>query len=177
MLVGIDGLINAGRKRLLSHDPTRPDRPVHPWVAAAAAGPRFGGGLGPQTLPDCIEFVQHAEELGFDSYWANDHPTRTGDPWTVLTALAATTKRIRLGSLVSCVYYRNPVVLARQAADVDRLSRGRLVLGLGIGDDAREFEQLGLPFPPSVERHEALEESIEIVTRLWGGQPVDYRGK
>jgi alkanesulfonate monooxygenase SsuD/methylene tetrahydromethanopterin reductase-like flavin-dependent oxidoreductase (luciferase family) len=146
-------------------------------VAAAAAGPRFGVGLGPQTLPDCIEFVQLAEELGFDSYWANDHPTRTGDPWTVLTALAATTTRIRLGSLVSCVYYRNPVVLARQAADVDRLSQGRLVLGLGIGDDVKEFEQLGVPFPSPVQRHEALEETIHIVTRLWSDSPVTYRGK
>ncbi len=162
---------------MLSHDPTRPDRPIHPWVAAAAAGPRFGVGLGPQTLPDCIDFVQLAEELGFDSYWANDHPTRTADPWNVLTALAATTKRIRLGSLVSCVYYRNPVVLARQAADVDRLSQGRLVLGIGIGDDAREFEQLGVRFPSPAERHEALGESIEIVTRLWGDSPVSYRGK
>jgi len=161
----------------LSNNPTMPVREVHPWVAAAAAGPRFGVGLGPQTLPECIEFVQLAEDLGFDSYWANDHPTRTADPWNVLTALAATTKRIRLGSLVSCVYYRNPVVLARQAADVDRLSQGRLVLGIGIGDDAREFEQLGLPFPSPAERHEALGESIEIVTRLWGDSPLTYRGK
>ncbi len=154
-----------------------PVRPEHPWVAAAGAGPRFGVGLGPQTLPDCIEFVQLAEELGFDSYWANDHPTRTADPWTVLTALAATTKKIRLGSLVSCVYYRNPVALARQAADVDRLSEGRLVLGLGIGDDTREFEQLGVPFPPPAQRHEALAESIEIITSLWSDPPVTYRGK
>ena len=153
-----------------------PVREVHPWVAAATAGPRFGVGLGPQTLPECIEFVQLAEELGFDSYWANDHPTRTADPWNVLTALAATTKRIRLGSLVSCVYYRNPVVLARQAADVDRLSQGRLVLGLGIGDDAREFDQLGLRFPSVAERHEALGESIEIVNGLWGESPLTYRG-
>jgi len=161
----------------LRNETARPVRPVHPWVAAATAGPRFGVGLGPQTLPDCIEFVQLAEELGFDSYWANDHPTRTADPWNVLTALAATTKTIRLGSLVSCVYYRNPVVLARQAADVDRLSQGRLVLGVGIGDDDREFEQLGLPFPSPAERHEALGETIEIVTRLWGDSPVTYRGK
>jgi alkanesulfonate monooxygenase SsuD/methylene tetrahydromethanopterin reductase-like flavin-dependent oxidoreductase (luciferase family) len=161
----------------LIDDPTKPARAAHPWVAAAAAGPRFGIGLGPQTLPECVEFVQLAEELGFDSYWANDHPTRTGDPWTVLAALAATTKKIRLGSLVSCVYYRNPVVLARQAADVDRLSQGRLVLGLGIGDDAREFEQLGVPFPPPVERHEALAESMEIIIRLWSESPVTYRGK
>src|SRR5258708_25147707 len=163
MLVGIDGLINAGRKRLLSHDPTRPERPIHPWVAAAAAGPRFGVGLGPQTLPDCIEFVRLAEELGFDSYWANDHPTRTADPWNVLTALAATTKRIRLGSLVSCVYYRNPVVLARQAADVDRLSGGRLVLGIGIGDDAREFEHVGVRIPSPPYPHAPLRTAHDIV--------------
>src|SRR5260370_28384796 len=103
MAVRGDGLIVAGRKRRYLSDPTMPVRPEHPWVAAAGAGPRFGGGLGPQTLPDCIEFVQLAEELGFDSYWANDHPTRTADPWTVLTALAATTHKIRLGSFGGCV--------------------------------------------------------------------------
>src|SRR5260370_25239555 len=126
MLVGIDGLINAGRKRLLSHDPTRPDRPIHPWVAAAAAGPRFGVGLGPQTLPDCIDFVQVAEHLGFDSYCANHHPTQTAAPWKVLTPLPATTKRIRLVSLVSSVCYHIPVLLGRQPAPVDRLSPRRL---------------------------------------------------
>src|SRR5260370_7580135 len=124
MLVGIDGLINAGRKRLLSHDPTRPDRPIHPWVAAAAAGPRFGVGLGPQTLPDCIDFVQVAEELGFDSYWANDRPTRTADPWNVLTALAATTKRIRLGSLSRSLHSPNPTLLTRQPPNVAPLPHG-----------------------------------------------------
>src|SRR5260370_14405979 len=64
-----------------------------------------------------------------------------------------------------------------QAADVDRLSEGRLVLGLGIGDDTREFEQLGVPFPPPAQRHEALAESIEIITSLWSDPPVTYRGK
>src|SRR5258708_15887892 len=57
------------------------------------------------------------------------------------------------------------------------MSQGRLVLGIGIGDDAREFEQLGVRFPSPAERHEALGESIEIVTRLWGDSPVSYRGK
>src|SRR5260370_38755472 len=64
-----------------------------------------------------------------------------------------------------------------QAADCNRLSEGSLVLGLGIGDDTREFEQLGVPFPPPAQRHEALAESIEIITSLWSDPPVTYRGK
>jgi alkanesulfonate monooxygenase SsuD/methylene tetrahydromethanopterin reductase-like flavin-dependent oxidoreductase (luciferase family) len=71
------------------------------------------------------------------------------DCWTALTALAATTTTLRLGSLVSCVYYRPPALLARMAADVDRISAGRLVLGVGIGDADWEFRRLGIPFPPA----------------------------
>src|SRR5260370_7515524 len=137
----------------------------------------WGVGPGPRTWRGLLNSIRHVEERGFVSSRNNTARRPAGDPWNVLTALAATTKRIRLGSLVSCVYYRNPVVLARQAADVDRLSQGRLVLGIGIGDDAREFEQLGVRFPSPAERHEALGESIEIVTRLWGDSPVSYRGK
>jgi alkanesulfonate monooxygenase SsuD/methylene tetrahydromethanopterin reductase-like flavin-dependent oxidoreductase (luciferase family) len=99
------------------------------------------------------------------------------DCWTLLTALAMATKKIRLISLVSCIYYRHPALLARQAADVDRVSNGRLVLGIGIGDDTPEFAQLCLPFPPMRERQEALEETIQIVHGLWNSAPFTYRGK
>jgi len=84
---------------------------------------------------------------------------------------------VRLGSLVSCVYYRPPALLARIAADVDRLSGGRLVLGLGVGDWPDEFRQLGMAYPSLAERQEALAEAIETVLGLWGDEPFTYDGK
>jgi alkanesulfonate monooxygenase SsuD/methylene tetrahydromethanopterin reductase-like flavin-dependent oxidoreductase (luciferase family) len=108
------------------------------------------------------------EALGFDSHWLPDHPAFLFDCWGILAALAVSTTRIRIGPLVSCVGYRSPVQLARQAADVDRLSGGRLILGLGNGWFTTEFAQLGLPFLPPRERARMLAETVEIVHGLWG---------
>ena len=121
------------------------------------------------------DFAVRAEELGFDAYWANDHPLRSMDCWTQLAALATVTTRLRLIALVSCVYYRSPALIARQAADVDRISGGRLVLGLGTGDDAAEFGQLGLRFPAAPERLAALAEAAGIIRGMWAG-PVTHAG-
>src|ERR1019366_3545420 len=77
---------------------------------------------------------------------------------------------------VSGICYRNPVLLARMAADVDRASHGRLVLGLGIGDDPGEFEKLGIPFPGTRERQAMLEETIQIVQGLWRGETLTFQG-
>jgi alkanesulfonate monooxygenase SsuD/methylene tetrahydromethanopterin reductase-like flavin-dependent oxidoreductase (luciferase family) len=153
-------------------------RPAHPWVAEGRDRVRFaivGNGL--PAWEDTVEFVQRAEHLGFDAYWANDHPTRSMDCWTYLTALAGVTERIRLISLVSCIYYRSPISLARQAADVDRVSGGRLVLGLGIGDDVDEFRMLGLTLPPTKQRQEALAEYVAIVRGIWDQPPFSFRGE
>lgn len=155
-----------------------PDGTVHPWVAEAEKRIRFavvGNGL--LDWVATVAFVRLVEELGFDAYWANDHPTRSMDCWTMLTALAGVTQRLRLISLVSCVYYRSPVLLARQAADVDRVSGGRLVLGLGIGDDEPEFRQLGLPYPRLPERQQLLEETVQVVRGLWSGEPFSFEGR
>jgi alkanesulfonate monooxygenase SsuD/methylene tetrahydromethanopterin reductase-like flavin-dependent oxidoreductase (luciferase family) len=136
--------------------------PVHPWVAESRRSVRFSVvGTFLNGWPQLRDFVLRAEDLGFAAYWANDHPGRSMDCWSVLTALAMVTTRIRLISLVSCVYYRPPALLARQAADVDILSGGRLVLGLGAGDDANEFGQLGLAFPPAGARQQKLAETLE----------------
>lgn len=121
--------------------------------------------------------AQAAEGMGFDSVWVADHPTRLADCWTVLSVLASKTTTLRLGSLVSCVSYRHPVLLARIALDVARLSNGRLVLGLGIGDGLEEFKALGLPSLPVRQRQERLEETIQVVRTLWPGQPVSFEGK
>ena len=152
---------------------------IHPWVVEGFQKVRAGVCL----LDPCVDWkqyynaVQAVEELGFDSLWVTDHPMIAADCWTTLTALAITTRSVRLGSLVSCVAYRNPLLLARIAADVDRLSGGRLVLGLGIGNDPSEFTQLGLPFHRTRERQERLEEAIQVIRGVWGTTPFTYQGK
>lgn len=156
-----------------------PGWPVHHWVAEGRRGIRFGifGGPGPDWSA-AVEWVKMVEELGFDSYWVGDHPVGFPfDCFTRLAAAAAATKRIRLGTLVACAAYRHPVMLARQVADVDRLSGGRVVLGLGIGDAPREFAQLGLRYGSVRERQEMLEEVLQVVPGLWGERPLTFPGK
>src|SRR4030081_2000720 len=86
----------------------------HTWVANGQGSVRFGIVGGPMgDWPILRDFVQMVEGLGFDSYWRPDHPLLTPDCWTMLAAVAASTQRLRLGSMVSCVFYRNPVLLAR----------------------------------------------------------------
>jgi alkanesulfonate monooxygenase SsuD/methylene tetrahydromethanopterin reductase-like flavin-dependent oxidoreductase (luciferase family) len=155
---------------------------THPWVAEGQHTVRFGvctgslkGGVG--DWPAYQAFVQRVEALGFDSVWKPDHPMAWLDCWTVLAALAVTTTRIRLGSFVSCVAFRQPSLLARMSADVDRMSAGRLVLGLGIGDVLPEFEQLGLQVPSTRERQHALEETIRIVRGVADQAPFTYHGQ
>ena len=150
-------------------------RPIHPWVAARQNRIRFGIAFGPRRdWPETRAFVQLVEALGFDSYWTMDHPISGFDAWSSLSALAAVTERLRLGPLVSCVFYRSPAMLARLAADVDRVSGGRLVLGLGGGNHAREFAKLGLPFPSTTERLAAVAETVHIVRGLWGEEPFTF---
>jgi alkanesulfonate monooxygenase SsuD/methylene tetrahydromethanopterin reductase-like flavin-dependent oxidoreductase (luciferase family) len=118
-----------------------------------------------------------AEELGFDAFFVGDHPAWALDPWLHLAALAVTSERIGLGVNVCCALYRHPVLTARLAADLDNLSNGRLILGLGNGWDANEFANLGLPFLPARDRQAALAEAIEIIGGVWGEQPFSYEGK
>src|SRR5437870_6749879 len=135
--------------------------PPHLWVAEAKSGVRFGVYGGGGDLAAALDWAQTAEALGFDSCWVADHPVGFKfDCWTRLAALAGATRRVRLGPLVNCVYYRHAAILARQAADVDVASGGRLVLGLGIGDARPEFAQLGLVFPPVASRPLVLEETL-----------------
>jgi alkanesulfonate monooxygenase SsuD/methylene tetrahydromethanopterin reductase-like flavin-dependent oxidoreductase (luciferase family) len=150
---------------------------THPWVAEAERRVRFGV-FGLHAEPaHAVAWAQRVESLGFDSIWVPDHPTLgRRDGWLQLAVRAGATSRIRLGTLVSCVYYRHPVVLARQAADVDALSQGRLVLGLGIGDVPEEFAHLGLPYPPTSQRQAALEEAVRIAVPLLAGQSASLEG-
>jgi alkanesulfonate monooxygenase SsuD/methylene tetrahydromethanopterin reductase-like flavin-dependent oxidoreductase (luciferase family) len=144
---------------------------AHPWVTAAANGVRFslaGGPVG--NWPSLVNFVQRAEALGFDAFFAFDHPIRIAGCWTTLAGLAALTRHIRLGTLVNCVAYRSPAELARMAADVDRMSQGRLILGIGVGFEESEFTRLGVRMPSVKERLQTLEDTLAAIERYWSGE-------
>jgi alkanesulfonate monooxygenase SsuD/methylene tetrahydromethanopterin reductase-like flavin-dependent oxidoreductase (luciferase family) len=150
----------------------------HPWVTSAQHETRFGIGGGPFAGEWSVlrEFVQMVEELGFDSYWRPDHPVFGPDGWMTLAAVAASTQRLRLGTTVSCIFHRHPVLLARIVADLDRISDGRAVLGLGGGNLEPEFRALGLAYPPLRQRQAALAEALQIVPPLLRGDTVNYEG-
>jgi alkanesulfonate monooxygenase SsuD/methylene tetrahydromethanopterin reductase-like flavin-dependent oxidoreductase (luciferase family) len=147
---------------------------THPWVEAGRGAPRIAVHGGPYTdWPRFVDFIQRTESLGFDAYWMHDHPWRNPGCWTTLASLASITRSIRLGSLVNCVLYRSAVEVARAAADVDRMSSGRVILGLGAGDSEEESRLLGIAMPPAPERVRAVRETIQSVKTLWGeGHPA-----
>jgi alkanesulfonate monooxygenase SsuD/methylene tetrahydromethanopterin reductase-like flavin-dependent oxidoreductase (luciferase family) len=154
----------------------------HHWVREFHD--RVGWGLQAFALPHDVDPAPRvmaagrmADALGFDAFFLGDHPAYAPEVWLHLGALAVQTSRVRLGSVVLCAGYRPPVLTARLAADLDHLSGGRAILGLGHGWNATEFAQLGLPFPPVAERQAALAESIEIIRGVWGPEPFSYRGQ
>lgn len=150
---------------------------AHPWVTGHSDRIGFGIQMAPSgDWSKVKEIAQAAEELGFDSLWMPDHPLLGWDSWTMLAGIAEATKRIRIGTMVSCVYYRKPVQLARVVADVDLISGGRVVLGIGSGDMPWEFEQMGLPYPPPAERAAVLEEALQVLPQLLRGEEVRFAG-
>jgi alkanesulfonate monooxygenase SsuD/methylene tetrahydromethanopterin reductase-like flavin-dependent oxidoreductase (luciferase family) len=148
---------------------------------------RFGLDVAQQRMPwdEVVSRVQFAEDLGFDGAWGFDHfrpmygegPGETFEGMTTLAALAGTTSRIRLGLLVSGVTYRHPSLFAAQAVTIDHASHGRLELSFGAAWFGDEHEQLGMPFPPTGERFDLLEDALEIATRLFSGEVVSYDGR
>jgi alkanesulfonate monooxygenase SsuD/methylene tetrahydromethanopterin reductase-like flavin-dependent oxidoreductase (luciferase family) len=153
----------------------------HSWVAEADRGLRWGVQLivpnEQDALPRLIEMGQLVEALGYDALFILDHPSVHADPWICLPGLATVTSRIRLGSAVNCAWYRHPAYLARLAADLDNLSRGRLILGLGSGWMESEFRAFGLPFLPIPERQRGLDDALTIIQGVWGPEPFSYAGK
>lgn len=134
---------------------------------------------------ELVRRVRFAEDLGFDGVWGFDHfqpmygegPGETFEGITTLAALAGVTSRIRLGLLVTGVTYRHPSVLAAQAVTIDHASHGRLELSLGAAWFDKEHHELGIPFPPTGQRFDLLEDALEICTRLFTGDVVDYDGR
>jgi alkanesulfonate monooxygenase SsuD/methylene tetrahydromethanopterin reductase-like flavin-dependent oxidoreductase (luciferase family) len=129
-------------------------------------------GLNVSAGEDPVGDAVRAEALGFDFVSAFDHlhgEAATYEPWTLLTAIAARTTRLKVATRVLAVPYRHPAVLAKMAETLDRLSGGRLILGLGGGHDDREFAAFGLPARSAPEKIEGLDEAVRVLRGLWGG--------
>jgi len=130
------------------------------------------------------ERAQLADRLGFDSLWLVDHMWSRGLPdldhleaWTVMSALAAVTERLRIGTLVLCNSYRNPALLAKMSASLDNVSNGRFVLGLGAGWMEEEYAAYGYPFPSPRVRVEQLEEALCIIKQMFTEPRASFQGK
>jgi alkanesulfonate monooxygenase SsuD/methylene tetrahydromethanopterin reductase-like flavin-dependent oxidoreductase (luciferase family) len=153
-------------------------RAQHPWVSDGQHRVRFAVyNFISGDWPEVLAYVHRLEAWGFDAYVRGDHPTWNTDCWTIFSALAVSTTRIRLGVLVASIHYRHPVLLARQVADVDRLSGGRLILGVGMGDDEAEYRQLGIPFEPVPQRQRQLEEAVQIVRGVLTNPAFTFSGE
>lgn len=154
----------------------------HPWVETYQS--RIGFAVqGGATLTDAnpTDVVMRAglltEAVGLDGYFIGDHPGNQPETFVHLAALARETSSIDLGSIVFCIYPRHPVMFARQIADLDRLSDGRALIGLGIGWNAPEFARLGMTLPPVPQRQHALEEYLHILAGVYGDHPFTYTGE
>ena len=141
-------------------------------------------GLGVSTAPgpgvDPVGEAVAAERHGFDLISAFDHlhgDAPTYEPWTLLTVIAGRTTRIRVATRVLAVPYRNPAVLAKMAETLDRLSGGRLILGLGGGYVDDEFRAFGLPELSMGDRIAALGEAIELIRGLWMEPELTFEGR
>jgi probable F420-dependent oxidoreductase len=133
--------------------------------------------------PELVSIARAAEEVGFDSIWVGDHLLYRGDgrpergpwdAWTLLSALAASTERVRLGPLVACAAFHPPGILARMAATLDEISGGRFVLGIGAGWNRTEFDAFGIAFDQRASR---FEEAFDLIRRLLAGERVTVHGR
>jgi alkanesulfonate monooxygenase SsuD/methylene tetrahydromethanopterin reductase-like flavin-dependent oxidoreductase (luciferase family) len=129
--------------------------------------------------PEYLAMAKAAEEVGFESVWIGDHllydaPERAPwEVWTLMSAVAAATERVRIGPLVACAGFHPPAVLAKMASTIDEISGGRFVLGLGSGWNRREFDAFGIPYDKRVSR---FEEAFAIIRPLLAGERVTLEG-
>ncbi len=147
--------------------------------------PQASGSLGGDTpaWKDILALARQAEEVGFDSLWVvdeyaireeNREVTGFWECWSLLSALAACTSRVNLGSLVTCNGYRHPALLAKIADTVDEISGGRVILGLGVGYNQQLNEDFGLPWD---KRYACFEEALTILQRLLHTGYIDFQGQ
>jgi probable F420-dependent oxidoreductase len=133
--------------------------------------------------PEYLDLALRAEEAGYDSVWVGDHliydlpdgSTRgPHEAWTTLAAIAAVTKRVEIGPLVAAASFHAPAMLAKQAATVDAISQGRLIVGLGAGWNRREFDAFGFPYDRRVSR---FEEALAIIVALLRTGRTTFHGQ
>ena len=133
--------------------------------------------------PEQLALARRIEDLGFDAVWVGDHllyrwpgvadARGPWECWTMLAAIAASTSRIALGPLVASTSFHAPAMLAKQAATVDEISGGRLILGLGAGWNQTEYEAFGFPFDHRIAR---FEEAFTIIRTLLREGAIDFDG-
>ncbi|MBV9323314.1 MAG: LLM class flavin-dependent oxidoreductase [Chloroflexi bacterium] len=140
------------------------------------------------SYAETLAMTQDAEKLGFDSSLLAEHyypsgpldqydvPRMSADAWMYLAGMARETDTIRLGTLVSPVTFRHPVVLAKMAATLDHLSDGRAELGIGAGWLEPEHTAYGFPFPAPARRADLLQEQLQVITGLWSQDPFSHAG-
>jgi alkanesulfonate monooxygenase SsuD/methylene tetrahydromethanopterin reductase-like flavin-dependent oxidoreductase (luciferase family) len=145
-------------------------------------------GINPTTINVSSEWwlqaARDAESAGFKGIWSWDHFTSRGrktDPvlecWTTLTAAAAVTSGLRVGSFINNVMNRHPAVLARMVATLWEQSGGRVELGIGVGGSGPELPSYGMELPEPAVRSAILEEAVTIIRLLWSGGPVNHDGR
>jgi F420-dependent oxidoreductase-like protein len=143
--------------------------------APASIGPIFG------------RIARDAEAAGVSSLWVMDHFFQIGmigppedemlEGYTALSFAAGQTSRIELGTLVTGVTYRHPGILTKIVTTLDVLSGGRAWLGIGAAWNEQEHRGLGIPYPPTRERFERLEETLQIALKMWAGDESPYAGR
>jgi alkanesulfonate monooxygenase SsuD/methylene tetrahydromethanopterin reductase-like flavin-dependent oxidoreductase (luciferase family) len=154
-----------------------------PTPAGSSALDRLPIGVSIRTIratPDWwLDSARRLDKAGYGGIWAWDHFVGKGDRtvpvvecWTVLSAAAAITRGVTVGSFVINVMNRHPAVLARMATTLQTISAGRLVLGIGIGGHPAEHRALGIAFPDAAERVARMEETIAVLRAIWSGGPV-----
>ncbi len=146
----------------------------------AIYAPIFGPYADPQAL---VNLACDAEQAGWDDFFIWDHismwwpgATPVGDPWITLSAIAIATQRVCIGPMVTPIPRRRPWKLARETVSLARLSKGRLVFGVGIGLGSQEYDNLGEK-TDLMERGAMLDEGLDVLMGLWSGEKFSYDGK
>ena len=141
-------------------------------------------GQGGYSYDDLRKVWTAAEDLGYDSAWLYDHFYALGNKndqclegWTTLAALASETKRLKIGTMVTSVSYRQPSLLAKMATTVDIISKGRMILGIGAGWYEEEYRAYGYEYPDQATRVRQLKEALIVIRKLWTEERATFKGK
>ena len=147
---------------------------MRPFQFAITAGSSLSGVTA--SGDDWIALARRAESLGYDALYVTDHLGKQLSPIPAMTAAAVVTEGLRVGSFVFANDFRHPLILAREAATLDVLSKGRLDLGMGAGWLTTDYRKLGMAYDPPKVRIDRLVESLGVMDRLFAGERVDHEG-